>query len=111
MAHLPPYAGAVTSSRMRIALVGSGSSAVSYVRVSNESNRCDIEVVIDDDLERAEILADKAGCVMATDLEAAAGCQGAIITTPAHTHVPFAMRLIEMGIPVLVETPLATDID
>ena len=98
------------SAALRICIIGAGPTAADHVRVINESSRAKLDVIIDDDLERAEVLADKAGCVMATDLSAVEGCHAAIVTTPPATHAPIALQLIDLGIPVLVETPLATDI-
>ncbi|HUQ39548.1 MAG TPA: Gfo/Idh/MocA family oxidoreductase [Acidimicrobiales bacterium] len=99
------------SEPLRLALIGAGPAAVNYVRVVNGSRRAVLDVIVDDDLERAEILAEKAGCVMATDIGAAEGCQGAIITTPPDTHAAAALQLIGAGIPVMVEAPLATDLE
>lgn len=99
------------SAPLRLALIGAGHSGANYVRVVNASRRAEFDVVVDDDLERAEVLAEKAGCVMGTDIGAAEGCQGAIITTPPETHAAIALQLIGAGIPVLVEAPLATHLE
>lgn len=95
---------------LSIALIGTGSAANDYVRVIGESPRAKLDVVIDSDLEAASILADRAGCVMATDLAAVEGCQAAIVTTPPATHAATVTQLLEAGIPTLVQAPLAADI-
>jgi len=95
---------------LNIALVGVGSAAADYVRVINESSRAKLAVVIDPDLDRASVLADKAGCVMATDLVAAEDCQAAIVTTALEDRVATVTHLLEAGIPTLVLAPLAAGI-
>ncbi len=98
------------SAALRLALIGATQASAHHVRVIAESSRAKLDVVIDEDLERAQILAEKAGCIMASDIAAAEGCQAAIVATPPETHAEIAIQLINAGIPVLVETPLATDI-
>ena len=96
---------------LSIALVGTGPAAADYVRVIGESPRAKLDVVIDEDLEAASVLADKAGCVMATDLAAVEGCQAAIVTTPPGSHYAVVSQLLEAGIPTLVQSPLAADLN
>lgn len=38
-------------------------------------------------------------------------CDGVVITTPAHTHVPIALAAVRRGIAVFIEKPLCTDLD
>lgn len=95
---------------LSIALVGTGAAAADYVRVIGESPRAKLDVVIDSDLEAASVLADRAGCVMATDLDGVEGCQVAIVTAAPDTHFATVSRLLESGIPTLVQAPLAADI-
>jgi len=95
---------------LSIALIGTGAAATDYVRVIGDSPRAKLDVVIDEDLEAASILADRAGCVMATDLDAIEGCQVAIVTAPPDTHLTTVTRLLEAGIPTLVRAPLGADI-
>lgn len=96
---------------LSIALVGTGPAANDYVRVIGESARAKLDVVIDEDLEAASVLAEKAGCVMGADLEAVEGCQAAIVTTPPASHFTVVTQLLEAGIPTLVQAPLAADIN
>ena len=95
---------------LSVALIGTGPSAVDYVRVIGDSSRAKLDVVIDDDLDAASVLADRAGCVMATDLDAIEGCQVAIVTAPPDSHFATVSRLLEAGVATLVQAPLAADI-
>lgn len=95
---------------LSVALIGANAAAADYVRVIGDTSRAKLSVVIDGDLDAASVLADKAGCVMATDLVAAEDCQAAIVTVSPDDRAFVVTRLLESGIPTLVEAPLAADI-
>lgn len=55
----------------------------------------------------------KTGAKVFTSLEDALawGPDGAVIATPNHTHLPVAQKAIEAGVDVLIEKPLAPDME
>ncbi len=78
-----------------------------HARVIAESPRVTLGVVIDADEARARHLADQYGADAATDVDAAAGCAAVIVASSTPTHPGIAMPLIDRGVPLLVEKPLA----
>lgn len=64
--------------------------------------------------KRQEVSALVPGVPLYDDFKTAiqhAGLKGAIVATPAATHAPLAMALMDAGIDVLVEKPLALDVN
>ncbi len=82
-----------------------------HARVIAESDDADLAVIIDTDRERVRPLADRLGCDFAEDLEAAAGCDAAVIATPTALHLGAARALLELGKPILVEKPVTPDLE
>src|SRR5262249_43165426 len=97
---------------VRVALIGCGAIAESMhlpVLAGHEGLR--LQVLVDRNLERAQKLATGYGVarVLADAAELPAGeIDAAIIATPPFHHAPCALQLIERGIHVLVEKPMAT---
>ena len=68
-------------------------------------------MIIDTDSERVRPLAERLGCAFAEDLDAAAGCDAAVIATPTGFHAIAARALLELGKPILVEKPVTPDLE
>jgi predicted dehydrogenase len=65
--------------------------------------------VHDVDADRAREVARRFGApVLARIEDVAAAAQGACLAAPTRVHAPLAMRLLEAGVDVLVEKPIAT---
>lgn len=94
----------------RLALVGAGAMGSNHARVIAESDVAQLEVIIDTDPSRGRALADRFGCEFSPDLAAAHGCDAAVVATPTRAHADQAAALLESGLPLLVEKPLAPDI-
>jgi predicted dehydrogenase len=92
----------------RIAVIGAGSFGRNHVRVVKESPHAELSGVLDIDPERATA----AGCrIFSTLEEAAANSDAAVVSTPTTTHAEIGCRLIELGLDVLVEKPIAQDLE
>ena len=81
-----------------------------HARVVSESSRASLEVIVDVDGDRAAAMASRYGTRSALDLEAALECDAVILCTPTQIHVPSALAVIEAGVPILVEKPVALDL-
>jgi predicted dehydrogenase len=97
--------------RARIALVGAGAMGANHARVISEADGADLAVIIDTDAARVRPLAERLGCAFAEDLDAAAGCDAAVIATPTAFHEGAARALLELGKPILVEKPVTPDLE
>jgi predicted dehydrogenase len=93
-------------SQPRIAVIGAGSFGRNHVRVIRESTKAELAGVLEIDPERAAA----ANCrVFSTLEELAANSDAAIVATPTVTHADIGCRLMELGLDVLVEKPIAHD--
>ena len=93
-------------SKPRVAVIGAGSFGKNHVRVVRESPNAELAGVLEPDAARAEA----ANCRIFASLdELAENCDAAVIATPTVTHAEIGCRLIEAGLDVLVEKPIAHD--
>jgi predicted dehydrogenase len=95
----------------RIAVVGAGAFGRNHVRVLSQSPDARLAGVFDADASRAAEAARTPGCpVFATLEELAGAADAAIVATPTSTHADLGCRLMELGLDVLVEKPIAPDL-
>src|SRR6185437_14528336 len=99
--------------RLPFAIVGTGSIAQAYVAAFKEHTRAQVAAVCDINAESAQFFAARIGCDAFTsldDLLENAAIEAAVVCTPPATHEPVATQLLQRGISVLCEKPLATTI-
>lgn len=97
-------------SRLSIGLVGAGAMGTNHARVIAASPMADLIAVVDTDGDRATRLAASTRAAASTVLDAVFGCDAVIVACTTEHHVAVALELIERGIPVLIEKPLATEL-
>jgi len=96
--------------RTKLAVVGAGQFGRNHCRVAREAERAELAAIVDIDRTRAEEAARAHGSVALTDARKLAGkADAAIVAVPTSAHEEVACALIEAGIDVLVEKPLAPD--
>jgi predicted dehydrogenase len=95
-------------SRIRVAVIGAGQFGRNHVRVVRES-AAELAAVVDLDPTRAAEAAQ--GCPALTDFRELRGrVEAAIIAAPTAAHAAIGCELMEAGIDVLVEKPIAPDL-
>ena len=98
------------SSLPRVAVVGVGSFGRNHLRVVHQSPHVELSGIHDADADRAGQAALSYGCRIFKDLnELAQNSDAAIIASPTVTHAPIGCQLLEAGLDVLVEKPIAPD--
>ena len=96
----------------RIAVVGAGSFGRNHLRVIRESGRAELVAVVDCDEARAQSAAAQFGGRALTRPEELAGLvDAAIVATPTTIHAEVGCPLLEAGIDLLVEKPIAADLE
>lgn len=94
----------------RIAVVGAGAFGRNHLRVLRESPRALLVAAVDTDAERAEKAATEFGCAALRDWRELAGkVDAAVVAVPTFAHAEVGRGLMEAGIDVLVEKPIAAD--
>ncbi len=96
--------------RPTVAVIGAGAMGTNHARVVSESLRVRPGVIVDLDTSRAHQLAERYGFEATPDVAAAAECDMAIIATSTESHLAIALQLLDRGIPLLIEKPIASNL-
>ena len=93
---------------LRVAVVGVGSFGRNHARVISALPKVQLAAVVDADRQRGGMVADEYGSSFFPDLDAAVGkIDAAVVATPTGTHEEITSRLLNAGVDVLVEKPIA----
>jgi predicted dehydrogenase len=94
----------------RIAVVGAGAFGRNHVRVLHQIEQAELAGILDPDPVRAADAVAAYGCPVFENLEQlAANADAAVVASPTVTHSEIGCHLIELGLDVLVEKPIAHD--
>ena len=97
--------------KTRVAVVGVGEFGRNHVRVIRESSRAELAAVVDTNGVRASEAAAASGCASFTNVRELAGkVDAAVVAVPTSAHADIGCALMEAGIDVLVEKPIAADL-
>ena len=92
-------------------MIGAGAFGKNHLRVVRQSEHAVLSGVLDSDASRAQQAAAQHECAVFSSLEeVAAQSDAAVVVTPTVTHADIGCRLIEAGLDVLVEKPIASDL-
>ena len=95
--------------KIRVAVVGTGEFGRNHVRVYREMEGVELAGVFDRDAARAAAIAQEFGTHAFNRLEDLRGAvDAATVAVPTVAHAEVGCRLMEMGIDVLVEKPMAS---
>src|SRR5262245_17185085 len=98
--------------KVRVAVVGAGQFGRNHCRVIHQSERAELTAVVDTDGARAAESAAPTGARVFTDCRELAGqVDAAVVAVPTVAHEQVAIALLEAGIDVLVEKPIAADLE
>ena len=97
----------------RIVLIGAGGIGNRHIRGFLATGRARLDIVEPDPDKRKRVSEDYPVEAVHDSIDAIdlATFDGAVISAPAHTHVPIGMRCAEAGVGFLVEKPLAVTMD
>ena len=97
--------------KIRVAVVGTGEFGRNHARVYGELTGAKLVGVYDQDPHRAAEVAKEFQVSLLQSLEELQGCADAVsVAVPTITHAQVGCRLLEMGLDVLVEKPMAVDL-
>jgi len=98
-------------SRIRAAVIGAGSFGRHHLRILSQSPGAELAGVVDSDAQRAAAAGSQHGCpVYASVPDLAGKIDAAIVAVPTSAHADVGCALLESGIDVLVEKPIAADV-
>lgn len=98
---------------LKMVVVGSGAMGKIHAGIINSTGRAKVEYIFDTEQKRARELANLIGAVPVTDMDEL--CQKeidlAFVCVPNKLHAQVAIKLLEAGINVFSEKPMATGIE
>lgn len=98
--------------KLKAAVIGAGHMGRHHMRVYSELDDVELLAVVDTDLSKAEEYSRRYKCQAFSDVADVIGkVDIASVATPTVSHLKVAQILIENGIHVLIEKPLAKDTD
>jgi len=92
---------------MKVALIGAGGIGQAYLDVLDKSEIAQISVVADTDQQRRERIGSEYGIPTVASYKEIGHVDAAIVSTPPATHPEITIHLLNQGIGVLCEKPLA----
>jgi predicted dehydrogenase len=98
--------------KTRIAVAGAGYIGQAHIGVALKSPSCVLSAIVDPS-PAAVALAAQAGVPLFNSIEellANNRPEGLVLATPNHLHVPQALQCIDVGLPILLEKPIATSV-
>ncbi|HEX3544631.1 MAG TPA: Gfo/Idh/MocA family oxidoreductase, partial [Candidatus Acidoferrum sp.] len=97
--------------RLPVAVVGAGEFGRNHARVYGELQNTELQGIFDRDPAKARAVAEEFRTRVFSDLEELRGCvRAATVAVPTEAHSEVGCRLLDMGIDVLVEKPMAADL-
>src|SRR5207247_6974279 len=106
---MSPAAG--ESKKIRVAVVGTGEFGRNHARVYRELDGVELVAVVDENPERAATVAAEFQTLVLTRLEELPRrADAASVAVPTVAHAEVGCRLLQMGVDVLVEKPMAVNL-
>jgi predicted dehydrogenase len=95
---------------LKVAVVGVGHMGRNHARIYGELDACELVGVVDKDLDRArQVAGQHGGQAVSRFADLTTSVDAASVAVPTVYHAEVAIPLLERGIAVLVEKPLAPD--
>ena len=93
-----------------VAVVGAGAFGKNHLRILRELPGAQLVAVVDKELGSAAAAAQEYGCHVASLDQLVGRVDAAVVATPTSTHRDIGCFLLENGIDVLIEKPIAPDL-
>jgi predicted dehydrogenase len=103
----------VTEKPIRVAVVGAGEFGRNHIRVWRELEGAELAGIVDTNAERARQIAAEFSTQVIPNLDAvaAAGIHAASVAVPTKEHARVGCHLLDAGVDVLVEKPMASSLE
>jgi predicted dehydrogenase len=97
--------------KIRVAVIGAGVFGRHHLRILSKSPSAELAGVVDTDSERAAAAASEHSCPAYASLRELTGkIDAAVVAVPTSLHAEVGCTLLESGIDVLLEKPIAADL-
>ena len=93
--------------KLRVAVIGAGAFGRNHVRVLSRMANVELAGIVDCDISKAEQLAGEHDTRAFADLGSVPTIEAAVVATPTVSHEEVATKLLQSGVDVLIEKPIA----
>ena len=102
----------VAAKRLRIGVFGAGAMGRNHARILATSDRAELAVVMDPSAAARDYVEQMCGCPTVATVDEAIALQldAAVVAVPTIHHHAVALALIEAGVHVLIEKPIASTV-
>lgn len=97
--------------KVRVAVVGAGQFGANHIRIISQSDRAELAAIVDTVAARAQSAAERFGSRVAALDDLPALADAAVVAVPTSAHSAVGCALLERGLDVLVEKPIAADLE
>ena len=99
-------------SRIRVAVAGAGQFGKHHIRIASQSPLADLVAIVDPDPEKLLAAEVPSGCIRLRDASELIGkVDAAIVAAPTSAHESIGTALLNAGIDVLIEKPIAPTVE
>src|SRR5436305_8116803 len=111
--HMSGAAKSDTDKRVRLGVIGVGIMGSNHARVLAELPGVTVVGIADPGAAHRPLLAEILGCQACDDTEGllALGIDAAVVAAPTHLHHDIALACVRRGVHVLVEKPIASNVE
>lgn len=99
----------MTRALPRVAVIGAGAMGALHARVLSTSRRAELAGIVDPAPAAADV-AGRWAAPLVADLDELRDVQAVVVASPSATHHALALRVLDAGLPVLVEKPVCPDL-
>jgi predicted dehydrogenase len=97
---------------VKLAVVGAGMMGGRHARIARTIRDTEVSVVVDQDEDKGRRLAEHVGAAYQPSVNALPGLvDAAIVAVPTESHAEIGIRLLENGLDVLMEKPIAATVE
>lgn len=97
-------------SHLRVGIIGAGAMGALHARVVTQSQTGVLATIFDPDVEAGRGLAARYNSDWAPEPESFDGFDAVIVSSPTNTHVDWGLKVIQAGVPLMVEKPISDDL-
>lgn len=100
----------ITEARARVALVGAGTMGSMHARVIATSDRAELACVVEPNAEAARGITDRWDVPVLSSVDELPAVDAVVVAAPTEFHPAIGTHVLERGLPLLMEKPLADDL-
>jgi predicted dehydrogenase len=96
---------------LKVGIVGTGVMGLNHARIVNESERAELTMVYDTNIEASKDAARRWNTTAAASIDQLSNCDAVIVASSTQSHESIGRRFVEEGKALLIEKPLCVEVN